>query len=293
MPWFSYSKMPGSVANVRCHRCGNSLGFGSTLQHTLGRGTPIPQDPRRQLERLRRQFAFTPRDSQIFCRWCQEQSAGVTGLTGSRRPGSRYEDAEGRIDIPRFLADAPVVYGLKGRPLGLELRDLDWKARGIRRAIGRVSLRYAAEGTAGRQGAVLLNQGAGLPGESIKDRLLIELQAIVGIVTNHGSGKLRDEYLRRGNIHRDWTTLRLSIARRRLLTVEIDHAPVAVELSHWWEPEPVALAHLMPGGTPVLAASTGITPVELLTALKTLAALQRDPQALAEHQQDYRESGIP
>ena len=288
------------VSNARCHRCGNSLGFGSTILTYMepSQAAQIPADPTRDLERLRQQLGRKRLhlqigrrfgDDETFCRRCGAQSPGLTGLIAARRPGSRYEDAEGRTDIPRLLSAAsPLGYGLKGRPLGLTLRELDWNAVGIRRAIGQVRLRYAADGPGSPQRAIDLNQGFTRPGGSAEDRLLTELQAIVSIVTNYGSDELREEYRRKGNIHRDWTTLRLRLTGRRRLTLQVDQAPVEVEIAHWWDPEPVALAHLIIGGHPVLATAVGMTHVELLAALKTLVSLQNDPQTLAEHQQQYQ-----
>ena len=63
-----------------------------------------------------------------------------------------------------------------------------------------------------------------------------------------------------------------------------------VELAYWWEPELVVLARMMPEGHSILATSVGITHVELLSALKTMAVLQRDPGALDKHQREYEES---
>ena len=99
--------------------------------------------------------------------------------------------------------------------------------------------------------------------------------------------QLRREYLRRGNIHRDWNLSRISSAERRRLTVEVDGAPADVELAFWWEPEPVGLAHIMRDSDSILATSIGITHVRLLSLLRTMVVLQRDPETLAGHQQEY------
>ncbi len=251
----------------------------------------IPTSPQGILERLRQQLRQGFGDTNTFCRRCGTHSVGVTGLAVSGSPRARYEDVEGRIDLTRLLAAASsVTYGLNGRPLGLALQDLDWNARGIRHAIDLVRLRYTGEGLRGSQRAIELNQGITLREDSTSDRLLTELRAIVSIVMSHSPEEIRREYRRRGNIHRDWNTLRLGLTKRRHLTIEVDRAPVEVEIAHWWTPEPVALAHLMLEGHPVMVASVGITHLQLLAALKTIVPLQRNPQTIAEHQQAYRES---
>ena len=285
--------MDGSVANVRCHRCGTLLGFGSTMLYRMdpGEAAQNPTDHRGILGQLRQELGQRFGGSEDFCRRCGAQSAGVTGSLVSGSPRRRYEDAEGRIDIPRLLAAADsLIYGLKDRPLGLVLQDLSWNARGIRQTVGLARTGYVGEGPSVTQRAIEVIQGITLREDSNADRLLTELRAIVGIVMRHGSEEIRRDYLRKGNIHGDWNTLRLSLTERRHLTIEVDREPVEVEFAQWWTPEPVALAHLMPGGHPVMAASAGITHLQLLAAIKTLVPLQRNPQTLAEHQQAYRES---
>ena len=285
--------MDVSVANSRCHRCGTLLGFGSTMLYRMDPGEAAQNSTDHQgiLERLRQQLVQRSSGSETFCRRCGVQSVGVTGFAASGSPRRRYEDAEGRIDIPRLLAAADsVMYGLNGRPLGLALQDLSWNSRGIRQTVGLVRIGYVGEGPAAAQRAIEVIQGITLREDSNADRLLTELRAIVNIVMSYGSEEIRREYRRRGNIHGDWNTLRLSISDRRRITIEVDRAPVEVEFAHWWTPEPVALAHLMPEDHPVMVASVGITHLQLLVALKTLVPLQRNPQTLAEHQQAYRES---
>ena len=58
-------------------------------------------------------------------------------------------------------------------------------------------------------------------------------------------------------------------------------------LAFWWEPEPVVLAHIMRCGDSILATSIGVTHVRLLSLLRTMVVLQRDPETLAGHQQEY------
>ena len=285
--------MDVSVANSRCHRCGTLLGFGSTMLYRMDPGEAAQNSTDHQgiLERLRQQLGQRSSGSETFCRRCGAQSVGVTGFAASGSPRRRYEDAEGRIDIPRLFAAADsVMYGLNGRPLGLALQDLNWNSRGIRQTVGLVRIGYVGEGPAAAQRAIEVIQGITLREDSNADRLLTELRAIVNIVMSYGSEEIRREYRRRGNIHGDWNTLRLSISDRRRITIEVDRAPVEVEFAHWRTPEPVALAHLMPEDHPVMVASVGITHLQLLVALKTLVPLQRNPLTMAEHQQSDRES---
>ena len=186
------------------------------------------------------------------------------------------------------MADAAFpVYGLKGSPLGLRLEDVGWSSKGNGRNVDRVTLTYVAGGPKGAQQAIELSQHADTTGVSNESRLSRELDAILILVKSHGSEKLRREYQRRGNIHRDWNLARISSAERRRLTVEVDGAPADVELAFWWEPEPVGLAHIMRDGDSILATSIGITHVRLLSLLKTMVVLQRDPETLAGHQQEY------
>ena len=63
-----------------------------------------------------------------------------------------------------------------------------------------------------------------------------------------------------------------------------------MELAFWWEPEPVVLAHIMRDGDSILATSIGITHVRLLSLLKTMVVLQRDPETLANHQQEREQT---
>ena len=189
------------------------------------------------------------------------------------------------------MADAAFpVYGLKGNPLGLRLEDVGWSSKGNGRNVDRVTLTYVAGGPKGAQQAIELSQHADTTGVSNESRLSRELDAILSLVTSHGSEELKGEYQRRGNIHRDWNLARISSAERRRLTVEVDGAPGGVELAFWWEPEPVVLAHIMRDGDSILATSIGITHVRLLSLLKTMVVLQRDPETLAGHQQEREQT---
>ena len=98
--------MDGSVANVRCHRCGALLGFGSTMLYRMdpSEAAQIPTGPRGILERLRQQLRQGFGDTNTFCRRCGTHSVGVTGLAVSGSPRARHEDVEGRIDLTRLLA---------------------------------------------------------------------------------------------------------------------------------------------------------------------------------------------
>ena len=257
-------------------------------------------------------FGYVAFKGDMFCRTCGEKSVGGRAVTYSHkdtfnilkrllywlkerrlfvaalRRNASYETVTGLIDLSRMVADAAFpVYGLKSSPLGLCLEDVGWSSKGNGRTVDRVTLTYLATGPKGAQQAIELSQHADTTGVSNESRLSRELDSIVSLVKSHGSEQLRREYLRRGNIHRDWNLARISSAERRRLNVGVDGAPGEVELAFWWEPEPVVLAHIMRGGDSILATSIGITHVRLLSLLRTMVVLQRDPETLAGHQQEY------
>ena len=303
----------------------NPAGVLEKLRKHTGRSRSGNVHPlRRLLLRLRRMlkgpspvghFGYAAFKGDMFCRTCGEKSIGGRAATYSHEDTgnvlkrllywlkrkclfaafltrkSRYENEEGLIDLPRLLADAAFpVYGLKGSPLGLRLEDVGWSSKGNGRNVDRVTLTYVAGGPKGAQQAIELSQHADTTGVSNESRLSRELLAILSLVKSHGSEELRREYQRRGNIHRDWNLARISSAERRRLTVEVDGAPADVELAFWWEPEPVGLAHIMRDSDSILATSIGITHVRLLSLLKTMVVLQRDPETLANHQQEREQA---
>ncbi len=154
-------------------------------------------------------------------------------------------------------------------PWDCALEGIDRSSKGNGRTVDRVTLTYVAGGPKGTPQAIELSQHADTTGVSAESRVSRELNAILSLVKSHGSEQLRREYLRRGNIHRDWNLARISSAERRRLNVGVDGAPGEVELAFWWEPEPVVLAHIMRGGDSILATSIGVTHVRLLSLLRT------------------------
>ena len=259
-------------------------------------------------------FGYARLNGDMFCRTCGEKSVEGRAVTHSHDDTgnvlkrllywlkkrrlfvafltrkSRYENEEGLIDLPRLVAYAAFpVYGVKGNPLGLRLEGIGWSSTENGRTVDRVTLTYVAAGPKGAQQAIELSQHADTTGVSNESRLSSELNAILSLVTSHGSEELRREYQRRGNIHRDWNLARTSRTERRRLTIEMDGASVEVELAFWWEPEPVVLAHIMRDSDSILATSIGITHVRLLSLLKTMVVLHRDPETLAGHQQEYEQ----
>ena len=306
--------------NTRCRICGGLLGMREDpdqivcpprdildlVEASLQRHTDeVASDQARVPEKLQEQMRRWRRDNvhplrRLLLRvhddtgnvlkrllyWLKKRRLFVAFLTRK----SRYENEEGFIDLPRLMADAAFsVYGLKSSPLGLRLEAVGWSSKGNGRTVDRVTLTYFATGPKGAQQAIELSQHADTTGVSAESRVSRELNTILSLVTSHGSEELRREYLRRGNIHRDWNLGRISSAERRRLTVEADGAPGEVELAFWWEPEPVVLAHIMRDGDSILATSIGITHVRLLSLLKTMVVLQRDSETLAGHQQEYEQ----
>ena len=97
----------------------------------------------------------------------------------------------------------------------------------------------------------------------------------------YGSEALKNEYLRRGNIHRDWHMDRIIRNRRRGWTINADGA--AVESEH------VTSAYAMPKDQSILATSVGVSHIELPSALKTMIVLREDSEALRCHQKQYED----
>ncbi len=303
------------ATNTRCHRCGGLLGMGRTVLYTRRPGDAgrLRTYSTRAVNEIRLRW---PGDvDSTFCQRCRQRSLGVPpapsssfgrrptitrvlahfvgGLTAAKkflRPHSTSEDAERHVDLVHLLAGFNFpVHGFRGGPGGLRLRDVGWIGRGSGGSRGQVRLRYAAGGPNGPRRAVELSQDGTIVGEAAVDRPFSELQAIVGLVTSHGSEELRREYRLKGNVHRDWNLDRISRTKRRRLTVTIGGGPMKVELAYWWKPEQVVVAHMTPDGHSILATSLGISHIELLTLLKTMVVLQRDSEALGDHQQQYEE----
>ena len=62
-----------------------------------------------------------------------------------------------------------------------------------------------------------------------------------------------------------------------------------VELAYWWNPAPVALANVIIDGQRMLAASLGLTHVQMLVLLKSMVVLQGSQETVAGHQREYEE----
>ena len=240
------------------------------------------------LRELRRELASRWSDgNQSYCRRCRKNSNWKDDLPFSE-PRPAREDSLGLGVLPRLLADAPfAVYGLKGNPLGLRLRDLDWSGRGPGRAI----LRYIAGEPGAARRALYLYQGTDASQQSADERLLTELRSIISLVLGCASTEQKESYERRRNVHRYWNLDYVSRAPRRNVTIQIDGKRTEVELAHWQEPQPIVLARLALGGRPAMAVSLGFSHVQLLGLLKSLVALRQDADAVAQHEQDYRRYG--
>ena len=285
---FRYAPI-GKEPYTRCYRCGELLGMSRSVMYAY-RPSPVNFVPAmvNWLGELRRELASRWSDgNQSYCQHCRKNSNWKDDLPFSE-PRPAREDALGLAVLPRLLADAPfAVYGLKGNPLGLRLRDLDWSGRGPGRAI----LRY----TSGEPGASSASagplSGADASQQSADERLLTELRSIISLVLSGASTEERESYERRRNVHRYWNLDYVSRAPRRNVTIQIDGKRAEVELAHWQEPQQVALARLALDGRPAMAVSLGISHVQLLGLLKSLVALRQDADALAQHEQDYRRSG--
>ena len=248
------------VASTFCQRCGTHSFMEGTNPHD-----PITDNfPQSLLSRLRWSLA-------------------------RRRPP--FEDPGRQVDLSRLLARIGFpVYGIKGGPLGMRLREVEFGRRGSGYGVGRVSFLYVGVGPSLPRRALTLRQGVGASLKSTENRLDAELQAIICLVMTDGGEDLKKEYLGKGNIHRDWNLERIGRTPRRRLSLVANGKPVEVDLAFWLEPEPVTLAHLAPEGHTILATSIGISHVKMLGLLKTMVTLQNDPETLKEHRQAYRDA---
>ncbi len=286
---FRYAPLGKEQPYTRCYRCGELLGMSRSVMYAF-RPSPVNFVPAmvNRLVELRREMTSRWSDgNQSYCQRCRKNSNWKDDLPFSE-PRPAREDALGLAILPGLLTDAPfMVYGLKGNPLGLRLRDLDWSGRGPGRAI----LRYTSGEPGYPQRALDLYQGADASQHSADERLLTELRSIISLVLGCASTEQMESYLSRGNVHRYWNLDYVSRALRRNVPIQIDGKRAEVELAHWQEPQRIVLARLALDGLPAMAVSLGFTHVQLLGLLKSLVALRQDADALAQHEQDYRRSG--
>lgn len=283
---FRYSPLGNRPRYTRCYRCGHLLGM-SRVTLTAVEPGPVGGAPVsiETLEAMRHKLAMRRFDGyQDYCQRCRKKSDWNEDLPFSEHRPAR-EDALGHVVTPRLLAEAHfAVYGLKGNPQGLRLRDMDLRSGGD----GGTILRYTAGGPDSPERALDLYQGISAGAESPAVVHRMELRVIVGLVLGCAPREQREFYLNRGNIHRDWNLDYLGRARRRTATIQIGGRPTEVDLAHWQEPQQVAQAHLALDGRPALAVSLGFSTVQLLALLKSLVSLREDADALAEHDRDYR-----
>ena len=286
---FRYAPLGKEQPYTRCYRCGELLGMSRSVMYAF-RPSPVNFVPAmvNRLVELRREMTSRWSDgNQSNCQRCRKNSNWKDDLPFSE-PRPARGDALGLAILPGLLTDAPfMVYGLKGNPLGLRLRDLDWSGRGPGRAI----LRYTSGEPGYPQRALDLYQGADASQHSADERLLTELRSIISLVLGCASTEQMKSYLSRGNVHRYWNLDYVSRATRRNVPIQIDGKRAEVELAHWQEPQQVALARLALDGHTVMAVSLGFTHVQLLGLLKSLVALRQDADAVAQHEQDYRRAG--
>ena len=300
------------LRNTRCHRCGGRLGMGRSMLYRVAPGR-ANRSQEYLVSLLRGQLG---QSDDAFCEACGAKSLSGRTRTSSQRGGGNplerlllrlgrmlrrpvtaartrrkpYVDIQGRLDLARLLADAAFpVYGLKPGPHQLRLRGLRWGGGGRGRVIRNVGLTYAAEAPSEPRRAMELSQGGGVAA-SAEGRLMEDLHAVERVVRGYGPRESRQEYLRRGNIHRHWNLESIGRAPRRRVVVQIDGEPAKVELAYWWRPQLVVLARVVLGGNPVRAVSVGLTHVQLLPLLKTMVVLQHDPEALEEHRKGYEQA---
>ena len=179
----------GKEPYTRCYRCGELLGMSRSVMYAY-RPSPVNFVPAmvNWLGELRRELASRWSDgNQLYCQRCRKNSNWKDDLPFSE-PRPAGEDALGLAILPGLLTDAPfMVYGLKGNPLGLCLRDLDWSGRSPGRAI----LRYTSVEPDYPRRALDLYQGTDASQQSADERLLAELRSIISLVLSGASTEQR------------------------------------------------------------------------------------------------------
>ena len=166
-----------------------------------------------------------------------------------------------------------LVYGLAGKPLGLELRSVAWEAGRLSRAVEVVSLIYEAVAEQLPRRRLLLEQAAGARAIALMRSPARELRAIVEVVQEHGAEGQRERYADRGNVFRHWNLERLAATPRRIVELSVGGVPVRVEVVQWSDPQQVTVARMSLGGIAVLAAAVDVPPARLMAMLKGLAPL--------------------
>ena len=197
------------------------------------------------------------------------------------RKRTSYLGDDGRLDLAQLLTAVPfLVYGLKGRPLGLRFKSPGWGSKNAN--IDHVNLGYVSGHRLRPEKVVDITQGS--------ERPMDELRTIESLLHNYGPEEQRKMYFYRGDFHRDWNTEHLTRTRRQQAAIEVNRQVVEVELVSWEEPQRVALARLTFGENHLQAASLNLSHEQLLDTLGTLVALQKGGDTLAQHQQDYDEA---
>ena len=207
---------------------------------------------------------------------------GITRSTSLAAPSLRRRMAEfrgpdGTLDLTELVAAIPFkAYGMKGHPLGLGLASPGYGKTG--EVIDRLHFQYVTGG---------LQSGNHSPGERIIDIEQgpgvqryrdpeADLSSIRGLVA---SGR---------DFYRDWNLKRIESSPKHEAIVRVNGIDETVELTSWYEPQPVALAHTMIGDHPMRVTSLNLSEKELLQCLATLIVLQDDQSTLTQHIQDYQ-----
>ena len=253
-------------ANMVCPRYGVRIGGGRSV--TLTSRHP----PRNPFMRLIFQIGQLKR--------CRRHAR----LTDSLRTRNPFVGDDGRPDLARLLAAAPFpVYGLKGRPMGLRLKNRGGGGHGTPVVINHIDLGYVVGHPREPEKAVDLTQGPDVDGG------MGELTAIKSLVYYKFSEERGESCFHQRSFYRDWNEERLQNTPRHQATIQVGGINADVEFTSWDEPQRVILARLALESYSLRVASLNTSWEELQEVLTTLVVLQEDQEALADHQQDRDE----
>lgn len=213
----------------------------------------------------------------------------VTGLWQARaqRRSSRsrkYLRPDGMLDLTLLLADLPFpVYGLRGHPLGLQLRSPGWGAEND--VLTEVRLGYVTGNPLRPEKALQLAQGGPAYVEH-PSREMRGTDVVHDLIANYAPSEGKEPFDRMEEVNRDWNWNRLREAERRPVTLTIAGTVVEAEIASWKEPRLVNLASITMRDGSLVAASLAISEAEFLHVLESLVRLQGAPDLVDEHQRD-------
>ena len=217
-------------------------------------------------------------------------------LADTLRAHDRFRDGDQRLVLARLVAAVPFpVYGLKDRPMGLQLRSPGSGSRGLEGIIDHISLGYVAGHPSQPDKAVQINQR---PTEQYSQGLIssdpgaahMDLSLIRGLIANYGPRERREKDPFLGDFHRDWNVERIENTPRQQATIQVNGVDVEARFITWDTPHRVVLAYLTIATNSVNVSALNVNWDDLRETLSSLVVLQENPDVLAAHQQDFDES---